>query len=221
MSAKKPSTGKAKEAAKKREGRKPQAHKRQRASAAGKGSKPASPSAAAPKPASELNKGGRPSACTPEVLEEILDRVADGEYLEDICKDDHMPDRRTIQRHKRRDEKFRRAYACAREDQMESFEFKAHCVAHDGSQDYKEIEDAKGNKRVVVDHENIARSRLIVEQYRWVMGKLAPTVYGERMALDLNDVTPLESVLNKAKARARANGFLPSEDGNARPETAH
>lgn len=169
----------------------------------------------------EVNKGGRPTACTTEILEEILDRIANGEYLEDICRDDHMPDRRTVQRHKRRDDKFRRAYACAREDQMESFEYEAMRVAKDGSGDMKEVENADGTKRTVVDYENINRSKLIVEQMRWTMTKLAPTIYGERVALDLNDVTPLERILSQAKARARASGFDLYEDGNGRSETAH
>lgn len=104
---------------------------------------------------------------------------------------------------------------------MEGFEYKALQVATDGSGDVKIVQNADGSEREVVDHENIQRSRLICEQLRWTMSKLAPTIYGERVALDVNDVTPLESILSKAKARARANGFDLYEADNGRAETAH
>jgi hypothetical protein len=39
---------------------------------------------------------GRPSKYTPEIVEEILERLAAGEPLTEICEDDHMPGWRTV-----------------------------------------------------------------------------------------------------------------------------
>ena len=39
---------------------------------------------------------GRHLLCTPEVMTEICDRIAVGEAMTDICKDEHLPDLRTV-----------------------------------------------------------------------------------------------------------------------------
>lgn len=48
----------------------------------------------------EVTKRGRgaPSIYTPELAEEICHRLAQGESLRSICRDEHMPDRGTVLR---------------------------------------------------------------------------------------------------------------------------
>ena len=41
---------------------------------------------------------GRPSICSEELVDEICNRLSEGESLLRICKDEHMPARRTIER---------------------------------------------------------------------------------------------------------------------------
>ena len=48
---------------------------------------------------------GRPSIRTDEMIEEIIDRVSDGETMTAICQDDHLPTRRAIHKWRRKDQK--------------------------------------------------------------------------------------------------------------------
>lgn len=237
--AKRPTTSKAAKSSTKRAGKKPDAQKRarsrsprQRRPAAGEADNSdssianadvvmASP-AAAPLADKPKDKGGRPPI-SPELLERVLERIADGEYLEEVCRDPDMPSATTVKKYKRQDAKFASAYARAREDQMESLEFQAMTTARDGSRDWKEVKNQDGSTKLVPDHEVIGRSRLIVEQIRWNMTKIFPALYGDRVAVDVNPATPLETILNKAKQRAREQGFIvvESEDGDGKAETAH
>ena len=59
---------------------------------------------------------GRPSKFTPELTEAICHRIAEGEPLTKICKDDGMPHYITVLRWRHEHEEFRNDYARARED---------------------------------------------------------------------------------------------------------
>jgi len=75
---------------------------------------------------------------------------------------------------------FQDKYAQAREAQADYLLEELLDIADDKSGDT--YEDAKGN--IKVDHENINRSRLRVDTRKWVIAKLAPKKYGDRVALD-------------------------------------
>lgn len=67
-----------------------------------------------------MGKVGRPTKRTPEVEEIILDGLAAGITLQTLCDEPAMPSPATVRRWKREDEKFRTAYARAREDGAEA-----------------------------------------------------------------------------------------------------
>src|SRR5215467_15796926 len=54
-------------------------------------------------------------------------------------------------------------------------------IAEDATGDYLKKEDGT----LVVDHENIQRSRLRVDTMKWMASKLAPRKYGERVEHDV------------------------------------
>lgn len=60
-------------------------------------------------------KIGRPSGRTPEIVNEIIERLSNGEPLARICADDHMPHFSTVWRWEEADEEFRNLSARARE----------------------------------------------------------------------------------------------------------
>jgi hypothetical protein len=63
-------------------------------------------------------------------------------------------------------------------------------IADDGSRDT--YEDAEGN--VKVDHDVIARSRLRVDTRKWLMSKLQPKKYGDKLDVDANVAMTVEIV---------------------------
>jgi hypothetical protein len=93
-----------------------------------------------------------------------------------------MPSRRAIQYWLSRFPEFREKYECA---MMLLGEFWAHEIieiADDSSRDFIITETG----RRAVDHENINRSRLKVDARRWLLSKILPKRYGDRVQADVN-----------------------------------
>ena len=103
---------------------------------------------------------GRPSLYTETLAANICQRLAEGETLRSVCRDEAMPDKATILRwladKKKAD--FRDQYAHARDMQADALFDEALEIADDASGDWAVDKDGKK----VLDHENIQRSRLRV-----------------------------------------------------------
>lgn len=125
----------------------------------------------------EPNKGGRPSDFSEEVVTIICERMAEGKGLREICRDPDLPDRVTVLRWLDKHEEFRNQYARAREALMDWYAEEILEIAFDGSKD-RTIDDA-GNMRT--DHEVVARSRLKVDTLKFLMAKLHPRRYGDKL----------------------------------------
>lgn len=77
--------------------------------------------AAIERPRREPPAPGRPSSFTDELADEILERIACGETVRSICRDESMPDRSSVMRWAVRDDRFRERYARARELQADAW----------------------------------------------------------------------------------------------------
>lgn len=159
-------------------------------------------------------KGGRPTLYTPEVAAEICERIALGETLVSICKDEKLPSEQTVRRWcwegKPEHEEFRAAYARAREAQMDAWADEIVTISDDGSQDTKYV-GRDGKELAVCDAEWISRSRLRVDTRKFLMAKIAPRRYGERSQMELTgkDGGPIETAdATDAKAIARQVAFF-------------
>ena len=112
-----------------------------------------------------------------EIQDKILDRLALGETLTDICNSSkEFPSRITIIRFARNNEDFRIAYTHAREDQQHAFADEILRRSKDESRDY--YVDDKGVRRS--DNTSVMRDRLIVDSMKFLMAKLAPNIYGDK-----------------------------------------
>lgn len=78
-------------------------------------------------------------------------------------------------------------------------------IADDSTNDFMEIQDKKGNSRIVPDNEAQARSRLRVDTRKWYLSKVLPKIYGDKMTLDgeLGIKTVLLPIASKAGAETR------------------
>jgi hypothetical protein len=122
-------------------------------------------------------KMGRPSTFTDEIFDTICGRLENGEVLKAICADDEMPDRSTVLRWIAADDGKRRRYDSARQACVEFWSDEIITIATDGSRDT--VTDEKGRARC--DHEWVARSRLRIDTIKFLMTKINPLKWGEKL----------------------------------------
>ena len=126
----------------------------------------------------------RPQSLDDALKAEICERIVDGETVKQIAASDHMPSVRTIYQTLERDEAFAKAYAAARERQLERWEDQLIEIADDGTNDWMERRRDDGSKVELVNHEHIQRSKLRVDTRKWLMSKRLPRKYGDRLTHD-------------------------------------
>jgi hypothetical protein len=117
-----------------------------------------------------------------ELADEVCALIAEGKSLRQVTEQPGMPSRRSVQYWLTRYPDFREKYECA---MMLCAEFWAHEIieiSDDSAGDFIISEDG----RRAVDHENINRSRLKVDSRKWLLSKLLPKRYGDRVTADVN-----------------------------------
>jgi len=129
----------------------------------------------------EPKKIGRPTDFTLILAEKILARVGHGETLTAICSEDGMPGRTTVYRWSEEREEFRAAYVRARDWQMESWADEIQATAADESRDIQH--DADGRPRS--DNTAVNRDRLKIDTKKWLMARLNPKRYGDKVQQEI------------------------------------
>ena len=131
------------------------------------------------KPSPKKPKKGRPSLYTDKLAAKICRRLAAGESLRAICRDNAMPSISTVMgwlfdgNH----DKFSEQYARAREAQAEIRADEIVDIADDDTGDFTADKDGK----LVANSEHIQRSRLRVDARKWIAAKLLPKRYGDKI----------------------------------------
>lgn len=120
---------------------------------------------------------GRPTTYNQETASLICARMADGESLRSICRDDAMPALSTVflwvSKHSEFSEQYKLAMA-SRADAM--FEDMID-IADDGRNDY--IVNGEGEERFNTEH--VQRSRLRLDTRKWMLSKMLPKKYGDKI----------------------------------------
>jgi hypothetical protein len=126
-------------------------------------------------------KVGRPGLLTKAMAEEICIRIASGESLRAICRDDAMPEMATVLRWRLNDTAFSEQYAQAREIQAETFYDELVEIADDGSNDWMTRYSASGMPYEAPNYELIQRSKLRTDVRKWAMSKILTKRYGNKV----------------------------------------
>ena len=121
---------------------------------------------------------GRPTDYSEDLADIICERLADGESLRNICKEDAMPNRATIFRWLAKDDAFSDQYARAREEQAESYADEITEIADN--------DDPDGD---------VQRDRLRIDARKWVSSKLKPKKYGDRIQHANDPDNPMPSCI--------------------------
>lgn len=116
---------------------------------------------------------------TPEVEEAILERLADGELLKDICKTDGMPSRMTVWKWTQEDKAFADLYARARESGLELMADEIIEISDDARNDWME-KNADDDAGWLANGENTRRSALRVDSRKWLLSRLVAK-YGDKI----------------------------------------
>jgi hypothetical protein len=103
-----------------------------------------------------------------------------GESLREICRDEAMPDKSTVMRWLASNQEFRDQYAGAREAQADYYAEEIVEISDDGSNDW--MLRKQGDDEIEVENKEVlARSRLRVDTRKWLMARMAPKKYGDKV----------------------------------------
>jgi hypothetical protein len=112
---------------------------------------------------------GRPSTFTDELAATICERLARGEPLVGICRDEAMPGERTVYQWLRQNEQFRQAYVHAREERADAVFDDMFRIADEAAP------------------EDTQRARLMIDTRKWALARMAPKKYGDKTEITGKD----------------------------------
>jgi hypothetical protein len=139
---------------------------------------------------------GRPSLYDETVAALILSRISAGESLRSICRSEELPAESTVRLWALQDrEGFSARLARAWELRAEHIADELLEIADDGSGDT--WTDEEGIVRT--NNDVIQRSRLRVDTRKWLLSKVLPRKYGEKLELSGDAEQPVEIVVRYAK----------------------
>lgn len=114
-----------------------------------------------------LECGPARSKYDPILGTEILERLADGDSLASICRDEGMPDKRSVRRWARNHGEFGDQYAIARRLGYEKRADELLEIADDASADWIETE----NGHRILDNVRVNRARLMIDTQKWLLSQ--------------------------------------------------
>lgn len=125
---------------------------------------------------------GRPTLFAPEVAAAICERIASGESLRSVCRDEAMPAESTVRAWAVDDvQNFSAQYARAREHQAHSIADEMLEIADDGSNDWMVRTGKDGAAGYELNGEHVQRSRARLDTRKWLLSKMLPKVYGDKV----------------------------------------
>lgn len=129
-----------------------------------------------------MSKKGKTDKITAEMIDEICARIADGESLNKICKDEHIVSRQAFFNYIKDHEEAIDKYKRAREFQADYYADKILEVSE--NQELGEVVEISehGTKKTISDM--ISHRRLKIDTYKWLAGKLKPKVYSDKFQLE-------------------------------------
>lgn len=146
----------------------------------------------------------RPSDYTIEKAAEICAEIANGKSVREICRAEEMPAMSTVFLWLSKHKEFSEQYAKAREAQADYLAEELLEIADDGSNDWIERQGKAGEGSIyAVNGEAINRSRLRVDTRKWILSKLQPKKYGDKLTQEHTgaDGAPLSFVMNMHVAK--------------------
>lgn len=141
---------------------------------------------------------GRPTKYTAKLADDICTRIANGENLRRICADEGYPARSSVMSWLASSNKtyagFREQYARAMSLRADYWADEILEIADDGSNDWVPRKRAGGASDAVLNHEHVTRSRLRVDTRKWLMARMEPKKYGDRVQNELSGTLGVQKI---------------------------
>lgn len=153
-------------------------------------------------------KNGRPSKYTDKLADEICQMIAQGQSVRSICAKKDMISMQTFFRWLRENDKFREQYARACEERSYMHAEDIIEIADNATNDYMEKLEGDG---YIFNSENVQRSRLRIDTRKWLMSKLNPKVYGDKLDMTTNG-NDIGVTLSASQAEQLLNARANSRD---------
>lgn len=102
------------------------------------------------------------------VIDEILQRISDGESVRSVCRDKHMPSKSNFMRWVSEDATLQDQYARAREHRADVHAEEIISIADECEEDQAAV----------------AKARLRVDVRKWHTSKMFPKKYGDKLAFE-------------------------------------
>lgn len=152
-------------------------------------------------------KKGAPSKFTAALAARICAELACGKSLNSVCKMDGMPGKRTVFDWLRLRPDFKEMYDRAKVEGITALAEDLLDIADDSSNDYIETEEG-----LKFNHEHIQRARLRVDTRKWIMAKLLPKKWGDK--IDMNHGIQPEDPLAALIKSIQGASFEPVQKGD-------
>lgn len=129
---------------------------------------------------------GRQTTHTPEIAQAVCERLAEGETLRQVCRDEGMPPESTVRMWVMDDrEGFAAQYTRAREIGYHAMADELLDIADDGTNDWMDRRSADGTTGdAVLNGEHIQRSRARLDTRKWLLSKALPKLYGDKVEIE-------------------------------------
>lgn len=151
-------------------------------------------------------KTGRPTDYSPELAADICARIADGQSVREISRSDDMPAMSSIFLWLSKYTEFSEQYAQACTARTEYLAEEILDIADDGTNDWMERKNTDGDVIAeVVNGEAIQRSKLRVDTRKWILSKMQPKKYGDKVTNEHTGSIDHNHGINIVGVRANAD----------------
>jgi hypothetical protein len=130
-----------------------------------------------------MAKVGRPTLYSQELADKICEQLAMGKSLRTACNEKGMPSIAVIFLWFRTNKEFLEQYARAKQESSDAMAEEILDISDDGTNDWMTIKNNRGKDIEVPNNEVLQRSRLRVDTRKWLMSKMKPKKYGDKMDL--------------------------------------
>lgn len=139
----------------------------------------------------------RTSSYSDVMADTICERISDGQSLRTICEDKGMPNKATVFRWLAANPVFATKYAHAREAQADALFDEMLDIADDGRNDWIEKRNQDGAVSGWQENgEALRRSDIRIKTRQWMISKMLPKKYGEKLDLNVDGKLALVPVIN-------------------------
>src|ERR1035437_8338550 len=139
------------------------------------------------------------SEYTQEVATSFCELISNGMSMRSACQEPGIPAPKTIFQWLRDHPEFNKQYELAAQERAESMREDIIDIADDGRNDYMERRLRNGTLKDVLNGEAIQRSKLRGETRQWMMARMKPRKYGDRLDVT-SDGKPLPTPIYGGKS---------------------